>query len=146
MQLIYPRASTPAARGSNRMTGKQCARERCFHTGGICSDAEHASGWPLCACAIASWMFCVLGLPWQGFTKARLKRKTMLKRWRVKALKRDLVFEFYASTFQRINDSASAYPTRSNPVSASDLPPQSPVFSLCKHDCHPCRSADVLAG
>ena len=39
---------------------------RCFRTADICSAARHASGLPLCACAIAFLMFCVLGLPWQA--------------------------------------------------------------------------------
>src|SRR5437899_5390710 len=81
-----------------------------------------------------------------GTPMARVYESTFEEENNVEGLKRYLVFEFYASTFQRFNDSASAYPTHSNPVSASGLPPQSPVFSLCKHDCHPCRSADVLAG
>jgi len=81
-----------------------------------------------------------------GTPMAGVYESTFEEENNVEELKRDSVFEFYASTFQRINDSASAYLTHSNPVSASDLPSQSPVFSLCKHDCHPGRSADVLAG
>src|SRR5438552_14741178 len=78
--IICFRASTPVARGNNRTMGRRCVTGRCFRTGDTCSAALHASGLPLCACVIAFWMFCVLGLPWQAAMKAYLKKKTTLER------------------------------------------------------------------
>jgi len=49
-KAICFRASKPVARGSSRTTGRRCATGRCFHTGDICSDAQHANGSLLCAC------------------------------------------------------------------------------------------------
>jgi hypothetical protein len=145
MQLIYPQASAPGARDSNRTRGRQCAREQCSRTGDICSDAQHASGSPLCACAIASWMFCVLGLPWQAVMKAYLTRKTTVhylkETWRDPSTSRSLL----RMTTRLINSLTSTYPAHSNLISALDLPPQVPAFSPCTHDCHLCRSVDALA-
>src|SRR5438094_6938092 len=58
------RVSTPVAHGNNHTTDKRYAiRLRC-HIAGICLATGHASGSPLCANAIASSKFCVLGLPY----------------------------------------------------------------------------------
>src|SRR6516164_2912864 len=69
---IFLRASTPVARDSSRRLGRRCETGRRFRTVDTCSDARHATGSLLCACVSASWMFCVLGLPWVHVTKASL--------------------------------------------------------------------------
>src|SRR5207302_565985 len=48
---------------NNRTTDRRCVRERGFRIAGILSAADDASGWLLCASAIASLKFCVWGLP-----------------------------------------------------------------------------------
>src|ERR1044071_8158007 len=70
LQVIYLPTSGPGGHDNSRTMDRRCAMVRCFRTAGICSAAKHASGLPLCACAIAFLMFCVLGLPSQALTKA----------------------------------------------------------------------------
>jgi hypothetical protein len=69
-RLICLRASAPGDCGNNRMMGRRYAMAHCFRIAGTCSAAKRASGLLLFACAIASLMFCVLGLPWAATTKA----------------------------------------------------------------------------
>src|SRR5205823_9103958 len=132
-----PRASTPADRGNSRTTDRQCATGRCFRTGDICSDAPRASDSLLCACVTAFWMFCVLGLPWVGVSKAFLIGKTsraQVIRKKVATSKGYLVTLFNASTL--------IDPARSNLISALYPAGHFQLVFLCKSDCRPCRNAD----
>ena len=134
------RASTPVARGNTRTMGRRRVRGRCFRTVGTCSIAQHASGWLLCACVTASWMFCVLGLPLKRIRKAGNQEKTI----------GIAIFECVnkcTCNQSRFNVSlSSAYPMRSSPTCALYPAPQLLPASPCKPDRCPCRSVDGPAG
>src|SRR6266446_5332739 len=73
LKPTFLRASALVAHGNNHTTDKRYAiRLRC-HIAGICLATGRASGSPLCANAIASSKFCVLGLPY--LTRRERSRK-----------------------------------------------------------------------
>jgi hypothetical protein len=160
MQLICPQASAPVVRGNNRTMDRRCARERCSRIAGICSDAEHASDSPPCGCVTASWMFCVLGLPWQAAIKAYFEQENNVEAQKCSrhsersrgAAQRTKSGSFESALLRSgcqrlyLNGLTSAYPAHSNPIYVLCRAPRSLTVSLCRHGCRPYHSVDALVG
>src|SRR5207249_3873909 len=125
LQTISLRVSTLVAHGNNRMTDRRYAlRLRCRIVG-IYLAAEHASGSPLCAYAIAFSKFCVLGLPY------------LTSRERSRKQKKDNPEPIFVSSL--------ACPARSSLICLSYLASPSRCVSLCKCDRRRDRNAGARA-
>src|SRR5438046_2843614 len=107
------------------MTDRRYAlRLRC-RIAGIYLAAEHASGSPLCACAIAFSTFCVLGLPYLTSRERSRKQKE--------------------DNSKPIFVSALACPARSSLICLSYLAPPSRCFSLYSCERRSDLNADARA-